>query len=589
MKRSLMCVASLVLILCMLIPTTIMTANAKETFYKEATSAVIKSNIEKDAKLDKSATVQGACTDGEYAYFAVNRGSTKILKYNVSTWKLKKKSSSLNLGHANDMTYNSRKDLIIVANNEPDHKKLTFIDPDTLTVTGHKKIKLKIYSISYNESRNQYVVGISGTYNFAILDSNFKVVKKFKGVNTGYLRQGGDCDDNYVYFAQSGSSGNAIVVYTWGGKHVDTIKVAKSMEIENIFHVNNNVFITLHYFGNYVHRIGINDKTALKYKVKFDANGGQGEMKPITIKYGKYRKLPECKFEKEGYTFGGWIMKRDSYKTYYGKKNPYSENEWLRKEDIYEYSLFKDKNRTGKTTNLGDITATAFWIKNEYAVQYNSNGAQGTMPMHVVKYDESFKINKNRFTKSGYTFAGWSAKRSYDNKVFGYKKGQDEPKWLKPKHVHKLYVFDENESVEKLTYDKDVTFVAQWQSAFVFNKKGTVLQEYNGIDEIVEFPQTADKVKEIAPSAFANSHNMNTITIPETVTTIGEKAFENCENLSAVHFTNTMPENVDITAFNSYKALKFYLKTDGKETFIGLYTGSYSYDMLYNIYKSKFS
>ncbi len=588
MKRRLMCIASIIFSMCMLVSATVVTADAKEAFYNEATSAVIKSNIEKDAKFDKSATVQGACTDGEYAYFAVNRGDTKILKYNVSTWKLKKKSSTLSLGHANDMTYNPKKNTIIVANHEPDHRKLTFIDPNTLTVTGEKKIKLKIYSISYNEARNQYVVGISGTYDFAILDSKLNVVKKFKGVDTGYLRQGMDCDDNYLYFAQSGTNGNIIVVYNWSGKHVDTIKVDKSMEIENIFHVKNNVFITLHYFGNYVHRIGINDKTALKYKVKFDANGGEGEMKPITVKYGKYRKLPECKFEKEGYTFGGWIMKRDSYKTYYGKKNPYGDNVWVEKKDIYEYTLFKDKNRTGKTTNLGDITATAFWIKDEYTVQYNSNGGEGTMPMHVVKYDESFKINKNRFSKSGYTFAGWSIKRSYDNKIFGYKKGQDEPKWLNKKHVHKLYIFDECEEVEKLTYDKEVTFTAQWQSAFVFNKNGTVLKEYNGTDEDVEFPQTANKVKEIAPYSFSDSHNMCTVTLPATINTIGEKAFENCKNLSTVYFTNTMPENVDATALNSLKAIKFYLKTDEQDVFLGLYTGSYSYDMLYKIYKSKF-
>lgn len=584
-----MCIVALMLTLCILIPANIITADATQTFYDSATTAPIINNIEKDAGLSYTSTAQGACTDGKYAYFAMNNGYTTILKYDVKTWKLKKKSSSMYIGHANDMTYNSRKNTIIVANNIPDYKILTFIDPDTLQITGTKKIKYKIHSISYNETYDTYVVGLSGTYNFAILDSKFKLISKHKGYGSGYVRQGGDCDDNYLYFVQSSGGGNLIVIYNWSGNLVDTVFIDNSMEIENIFHVKNTFFITLQHYGNYVHRIGISDKTAIKYKVKFDSNGGTGEMKSITVKYGKYKKLPECNYEKEGYFFGGWIMRRDSYKKYYGKKTPYSKSTWLNKDDVYEYSLFKDENKTGKTTNLGNVTATAFWIKESYQVHYDSNGGEGYMPFHTVGYDETFKPNKNRFTKNGYIFSGFYAQRECDNKIYGYKKNKDEPKWLHPKDVHEKYIFSDTEEVSKLTYDSYVTFIVQWESAFKFNKTETVLTKYNGIDKDVVFPKTADKVNTIKEEAFANNTIMQNVTIPSTITTIEKNAFAGCASLDTIYFDKNMPEDVDLTSFDSPPAKKCYLKIGDEDILLGFYTGGYSYNLLYKIHTNYLS
>lgn len=584
MKRTLMCIFSLMLCLCFLIPANIITTGAKENFYSSATNVLIKEHIEKDGGFSNGVTVQGACTDSKYAYFAVNNGYTTILKYDTKTWKIKDKSASMYLSHANDMTYNSKTNTIVVANNSPDYKTITFIDPDTLQITGTKQIKQKIYSITYNEKRNQYVVGISGTYDFAILNSKFKLVEKVKGYKSGYLRQGCDSDDDYIYFVQSGGGGNLIVVYNWNGELIDTISLDKSLEIENIFHVDNVFFITLHYYGNYVHRIGVSDKTAIKYKVKFDPNGGSGEMDSMSITYGKYKKLTPCSYEKDGYFFGGWIMEREGYNTYYGKKNPYSKSTWLSKDDVYEYTLFKDKSRTGKTTNLGDIVAKAFWICENYRVYYEPNGGEGYMPYHTVDYDEEFSLHENVFTKNGYVFAGWTAQRTYDNKIFGYKKKQDEPKWLYEKDVHKKHVFTDCEQLSQLTYDLGVTFTAKWKSAFVFNDDKTILQEYNGIDTDVIFPKSADKVTTIADSAFIKNETVKTITIPSSITTINDNAISGCENLETVYFENAMPDDVADSAFNSPKFKHFYLTKDETQHFVGLYTGMYSYEFLYNLY-----
>ena len=588
MKRSIMCIVALILTICILIPANIITADASSSFYSSATIAPIKSHIEEDAGFSNYVTAQGSCTDGKYAYFAINNGYTTILKYDVNTWELKDRQSGLYLGHANDMTYNSKKDIIVVANNAPDYNILTFLDPDTLEIIGTKKIKYKIYSISYNSQTDQYVVGISGTYDFAILNSKFKKVERYDGYQSGYLRQGCDSDDDYIYFVQSGGGGNLIVIYNWNGELVDTVTVDKALEIENIFHVKNTVYITLHHFGNFVHRIGISDKTAIKYKVKFDPNGGNGEMKSITVTYGKKKKLPKCTFEKEGYHFGGWIIKRDSYKKYFGKKTPYSKNTFLKWGDVYDYALLSDETKVSKNTNVGDVTAIAFWIADEYRVYYDANGGEGYLPLRTVAYDETFKLDKSNMTKSGYVFLGWTAQRKYDDRIFGYAKKKDEPKWLDKEDVYKPYIFADEQEVSKLTYDLGVTFKAYWELAFKFTDKGKTLDQYVGVDKNVVFPETKIEVEKINDEAFANSKNMESITIPDSVETLGKNIFKGCENLSEIHFEEKLPQNVLKTTFDSEKVKKFYLSTEKEDIFLGWYMGEYSYQCMNNICNNYF-
>ncbi len=583
MKRTIMCVVALALVMCMLIPANIITADAKDEFFGSATTLAIKNNIEKDADFGKYATAQGSCTDGKYAYFAVDGGSTTLLKYDVNTWELVKKRKGVDLGHANDMTYNAKEDVIIVANNAPDYNIISFVDPDTLKVIKTKKIKFKIYSIAYNEKYDRYVVGISGTYNFAILDSNFKKIKKYEGYESGYLRQGADCDDNYLYFAQSGGGGNLIVIYNWSGELIDTVAVNHSYEIENIFHVKNTVYITLHYAGNFVYRIGISDDTKIRYKVRFDNNGGDGEMNAITVNYGKKKALPKCTFEKENYMFSGWIVRRDSSDKYYGKKTPYSKSEWLKKEDIYEYTLYDNEQEISKTTPVGDVTLLAFWTAKDYRIYYDSNGGEGHMPLRTVKHYELFTLDKSVMTKNGYIFAGWTASREYDGKVYGYKKGKDTPKWLYPSDVYKEYVFSDCQEVSKLTYDLGVTFTAKWCLAFNFSKDSLVLESYIGTDEDVVFPKDHNEVIEIGENAFANNSNMRSVTIPENINVIGDNAFLGCSRLSEIYFEKSLPDNVAKTAFDNTCAKKCYLVTDSEEIFLGYYTNSLSYDNMFHI------
>lgn len=589
MKRNIMCIVSLFVTLSILICGCVITTDAKSTFYDSATSVAVKNHIEADAGFSKYATAQGSCTDGEYAYFAVNNGSTTILKYNVKNFELEDKKSGISLGHANDMTYNPKTKQIIVANNAPDYNIISFVDPDTLSVTATKKIKQKIYSIAYNEKRDVYVVGLSGTYNFALLDNKFKLIKKYKGTKTAYTRQGADCDDDYIYFAQSGSGGNLLMIYDYSGNEVACVKLNKAYEIENVFHIDNQFFVTLHYYGNFVYRIGISKDTAIKYDITFDANGADGQMDDMTVTYSKDKKLSKCTFTKEGYHFGGWILKRDAYNTYYGKSSAYGESKWLKNDSIVQYSLYGDNTKVSKTTPLGNVTAKAFWIADEYRIYYDNNGGQGYMPLKTVGYDEKVSLDASTLYKNGYVFSGWSATRQVDNKTYGYAKGQNTPKWLNEKELEKPYIFKDGETITKLTYDLGVTFYAYWEEAFELDSTGTKLIDYSGYDSDVTFPKDSEQITQIADFAFADSKYMKTITIPENIDTVGEYAFSNCDNLEQIYFEEAMPKNVALSAFDLSSHPRCYLVKDGNPLLIGWYFDKNSYTHMYNLCQTYFS
>lgn len=53
-----------------------------------------------------------------------------------------------------------------------------------------------------------------------------------------------------------------------------------------------------------------------------------------------------------------------------------------------------------------------------HAISYDANGGSGTMASYTVRAGEGFTLDENEFTRAGYTFAGYTVNRSYDNKWF---------------------------------------------------------------------------------------------------------------------------------------------------------------------------
>lgn len=209
--------------------------------------------ISRVAKVEQQgnwAVQQGACSDGTYAYYILSNQysstqSGKIVKFDLSDWSVVAVSDQLATDHSNDLTYNSKTNKIIAVHNKPNYTVLSIIDPDTLTIDYDVDVGVGLYSVAYSEELDQYICGQSGTHStFAILDSDFKLIKMSYGTHsTLYTNQGNYADANYVYSFRSGSQNNIpnnyIFVNDWDGNIVAEILVDFATEAENIFRVGN--------------------------------------------------------------------------------------------------------------------------------------------------------------------------------------------------------------------------------------------------------------------------------------------------------------------------------------------------------------
>ena len=71
----------------------------------------------------------------------------------------------------------------------------------------------------------------------------------------------------------------------------------------------------------------------------------------------------------------------------------------------YKASDFCDATSKDCTVVLG-----VNWKVNTYTITYNANGGAGSMGNTVVNYGANTTIRNNTFTKTGYTFAGWTTR-----------------------------------------------------------------------------------------------------------------------------------------------------------------------------------
>lgn len=215
--------------------------------------------------------LQGGCTDGVYAYLVLedqrpagdgqggHRGCV-IVKVDMDTWQVTAKSARLPLHHGNDLTYNPRTGQLLAVHCYGRPNDISFIDPQTLAITETREYFHSVYGIAYNAKRDQYVMAIRGGYDFAVFDSRFELVSYVKGVDTRFVKQGIDCDDDYIYFATSEK--NAIVCYDWSGRYRGVYAVKGcDREAENIFHRGDEWYMACYLGGH---------QGGCVYRVQFD-------------------------------------------------------------------------------------------------------------------------------------------------------------------------------------------------------------------------------------------------------------------------------------------------------------------------------
>jgi len=259
---------------------------------------------------------------------------------------------------------------------------------------------------------------------------------------------------------------------------------------------------------------GVNAKyTANKYTVSFDFNGATSgntaEPFEITFSYA----LPSLPTpEREDKAFDGW---------YVGDT------------EITSRSIWNIPN---------DATLVARWreLKN-CTITFDSNS--GSRVEDVTAKENSLLTEPAEPARNDYLFAGWYRDEELKNE-WNFASGK---------------------------VNDDMTLYAKWvytstgSAGLVYTLNGqayTVTGYDSALPENVVIPSTYRNVAvtAIAERAFANSA-LKTVTIPESVTNVGDEAFRNCGNLTKVNYLGTMESWIDKTCyFDSFPAdYKLYI------------------------------
>lgn len=130
------------------------------------------------------------------------------------------------------------------------------------------------------------------------------------------------------------------------------------------------------------------------YTIRFNSNGGNGDMADIAMIYGETENLPDNAYTRTGYVFKGWNTKPNGSGEIYN--------------DTAEV-----KNMTKK--DKGTVTLYAQWVAAKYNIKFNANGGNGEMEdIKDVSYGDTVNLPANKFTAPGndYVFLGWSEQSS---------------------------------------------------------------------------------------------------------------------------------------------------------------------------------
>ena len=118
--------------------------------------------------------------------------------------------------------------------------------------------------------------------------------------------------------------------------------------------------------------------------ITYNSNNGLSQTKTQNITYDVDLKLNKNTFTKEGYTFKEWNTKSDGTGTSY---------------------------RDEQIVNIGNnLTLYAQWEINKYTITFNSNDGTNNRKTQSLIHNTVTKLNKNTFTREGYTFKEWNTK-----------------------------------------------------------------------------------------------------------------------------------------------------------------------------------
>ena len=224
-------------------------------------------------------TVQGACYNKGYVYYLLEDrtvsyegGRCIIVKMNLKKKKLEKISRPMPLCHGNDMTFDTKRNRIVVSHSTPYPKRISVINPNTLTLKYTKSVEMPSHvkgmtkgqrnaysgfgAIAYNRSHDKYVVLLRGAqfHHLLLLDSSFKPVKMLylnDDIRPKQTVQGMDSYGNYIVVCQSNGkssngkwySHNNLLIYDWHGDFISKMTLGTAYELETVFHTASRMYV----------------------------------------------------------------------------------------------------------------------------------------------------------------------------------------------------------------------------------------------------------------------------------------------------------------------------------------------------------
>ena len=123
--------------------------------------------------------------------------------------------------------------------------------------------------------------------------------------------------------------------------------------------------------------------TINSYTLTFNANGGTVSTASKNVVYNTaYGTLPTP--TRTGYTFAGW------------------------------FTAASGGTQVSANSVMGAANTTVYarWTANTYYVVYNANGGSGSMATQAMSYGTAYNLSANAYSRSGYTFLGWSTNPS---------------------------------------------------------------------------------------------------------------------------------------------------------------------------------
>ena len=201
---------------------------------------------------------QGAASDGTFVYIALRNSDDSgavIAKHRLDDGSFVAISEPMQLGHANDMTFNTEKNLLVVAHGQKQGKIITLVNPDTLELMEDVNIEKGAGAITYNPATDSYAISQGGK-SLHMLDKDLGYVTSFERTKLdGYTAQGMGSDESYIYFPMSGAGQNILDTFDWEGNRVCQVILPTPHESESLFYVNGRHFVSFNYDGGTVYEI----------------------------------------------------------------------------------------------------------------------------------------------------------------------------------------------------------------------------------------------------------------------------------------------------------------------------------------------